>query len=42
MKRLNERWGGTTDLLPWTMGLADTLARWLEIAPDAHAEALGV
>jgi hypothetical protein len=37
-----ERWGGTTDLLPWTMGLADTLMRWLEIAPDAHAEALGV
>ena len=36
-----ERWGGTTDLLPWTMNLADTLARWLEIAPDAHAEALG-
>ena len=37
-----ERWGGTTDLLPWTMNLADTLLRWLEIAPDAHAEALGV
>lgn len=37
-----QAWGGTTDLLPWTMGLADTLARWLEIAPDAHAEALGL
>lgn len=37
-----ERWGGTTDLLPWTMGLADTMMRWLEIAPDAHAEALGL
>jgi hypothetical protein len=37
-----QAWGGTTDLLPWTMGLADTLALWLEIAPDAHAEALGL
>lgn len=35
-------WGGTTDLLPWTMSLADTLLRWLEVAPDAHAEALGL
>lgn len=37
------RWSGvSSDLLPWTLGLAETLTRWLEIAPDAHAEALGI
>jgi hypothetical protein len=38
-------WLGTrqpTSLLPVALGLADALARWLEIAPDAHAEALGL
>jgi hypothetical protein len=38
-------WLGTrqpTSLLPSALSLADALARWLEIAPDAHAEALGL
>ena len=38
-------WLGTrqpTGLLPTALSLADALARWLEIAPDAHAEALGL
>lgn len=36
-------WGGVTmDVLPWTMGLAESLQLWLNNAPDAHAEALGV
>lgn len=37
------RWSGAgVALLPWTLSMAATLTRWLEIAPDAHAEALGV
>jgi hypothetical protein len=38
-------WLGTrqpTSLLPVGLDMAQALARWLEIAPDAHAEALGL